>query len=106
MLTTSSYSFTAGLQKSGLQSLLPLLGHTRVAVRKRAMTALSTLAASSSSELFTQLATSVSNDLGSDDTERTKTVVQLVGALARLSPRRIGRRLPDFMSLEPWFERA
>ncbi|PWN28611.1 TIP120-domain-containing protein [Jaminaea rosea] len=87
----------AGLQKAGLQSLLPLLGHSRVAVRKRATSALSTLAASSSSEVFTQLSSAISTDLSGTDTERIKTVVQLVGALARLSPRRLGRRLPDFM---------
>lgn len=90
----------AQLQKTGLQSMLPLLSHPRVAVRKRATTALGALAAHSSSETFTQLSTKVSVDLSEEaksDVDRTKTVVQLVGALARSSPRRVGRRLPEFM---------
>ncbi|PWN22206.1 TIP120-domain-containing protein [Microstroma glucosiphilum] len=85
------------LQKLGLQSLLPLLEHSRVAVRKRATLALSVLAANSSSETFTQLSTTASTSLSSSDVDKRKTSVQLIGALARSSPRRVGRRLPEFM---------
>lgn len=36
-------------------------------------------------------------DLKEGSLERTRTVVQLVGTLARTCPRRLGRRLPEFM---------
>lgn len=86
------------LQKVGLQFLIPMLSHSRFAVRKRATNALSALAAHSSSDAFTQLSTTISVDLSeSAHIERAKTTVQLVGALARTCPRRLGRRLPDFV---------
>lgn len=55
------------------------------------------LAANSSSETFTQLSTTASTNLSSSDLDKKKTSVQLIGALARSSPRRVGRRLPEFM---------
>lgn len=85
------------LQRAGLKALTPLLSHSRVAVRKRTTSALSSLAANASSDVFTQLSTTISVDLSEGgDIEKTKTVVQLVGALIRTCPRRLGRRLPDF----------
>lgn len=55
------------------------------------------LAASFASELFTQLASSIAAALGGSDVEQVKTYTQLVGALARSAPKRLGRRLPDFL---------
>lgn len=85
------------LQKQGLSTLTSTLTHGRPAVRKRAVAALSLLAANSASEVFTQLATSTSTALSGGDADQIKTYAQLVGALARSSPRRLGRRLPDFL---------
>ncbi|CAO1637772.1 unnamed protein product [Parajaminaea phylloscopi] len=88
----------SSLQKVGLHFLVPMLSHSRMSVRKRTTNALSALAAHSASDIFTQLSTTISVDLSeTTDLERSKTVVQLVGALARSCPRRLGRRLPDFM---------
>lgn len=85
------------LQRNGLAALVPLLSNDRQGVRKRATITLSALAAFASSDIFTQLCTVISADLSKGDVEKSKTMTQLVGSLARISPKRLGRRLPEFM---------
>ncbi|CAO1614254.1 unnamed protein product [Sympodiomycopsis kandeliae] len=94
----SAYTLdNAQLQKIGTETLVSMLSHSRPAVRKRAMSALSILASHSASETFTQLSAKISSALSSSNTELLKINIQLVGALARSCPRRLGRRLPDFV---------
>ena len=94
---SATISQSAQLQKATLSSLLHAMGHSRPAVRKRSLTALGALGSCSSSEIFTQLSVQIASDLGSADIEKRKTAVQLIGILARVCPRRLGRRLPEFM---------
>jgi cullin-associated NEDD8-dissociated protein 1 len=87
------------LQKRSLKILLGALENNRAAVRKRAMLALSALGSSSTSEVFTTLAEFIAGALSAkgSNIELIKIVVQLLGALAKVCPRRLGRRLPEFM---------
>ncbi|KAK0550334.1 hypothetical protein OC846_003719 [Tilletia horrida] len=85
------------LQGQILQSALPFLRHTRPAVRKRALAVLGALGPNCASEIFTQLAKDMSEDLNHSSAEVNRTVIQLISTLARTSPRRLGRRLPQFM---------
>ena len=87
------------LQKRSLKILLGALENNRAAVRKRAMLALSALGSSSTSEVFTSLAEFIAATLSRPNAsiELVKTAVQLLGALAKACPRRLGRRLPEFM---------
>ncbi|PWN43702.1 TIP120-domain-containing protein [Ceraceosorus guamensis] len=94
----------ATLQQRALQVLVTRLSHDRAAVRKRAVTALSALGAHSKSEVFTGIATAIITVLDTTQgpskaqlTESQKTMVQLVGSLAKTCPKRIGRRLPELM---------
>jgi cullin-associated NEDD8-dissociated protein 1 len=93
-----------GLQRASLEALLASLPHDRAAVRKRAVLALGALAASSTSEIFTALASAIitaldaaSGAAGAKEQEKARTMVQLVATLARTCPARIGRRLPELM---------
>ncbi|KAN0060779.1 hypothetical protein ACQY0O_007437 [Thecaphora frezii] len=94
---SSTVAQSAALQKSVLAALIQSMGHPRPAIRKRSLTALGALGACSSSEIFTQLSVQTSADLGSGSIDKRRTAVQLVGVLARTSPSRLGRRLPEFM---------
>ena len=87
------------LQKKSLKILLGAVENNRAAVRKRGMLALSALGACSTSEVFTALAEFIVDALSrsSANTDLVRTVVQLQGALAKTCPRRLGRRLPEFM---------
>ncbi|PWN51713.1 TIP120-domain-containing protein [Violaceomyces palustris] len=96
---SSSLAQNVQIQKQALNALVQTMGHQRPAVRKRSLVALGALGSCSTSEIFTQLAVQMHNDLQLVQLERTRTVVQLIGTLARTSPRRLGRRLPEFMPL-------
>lgn len=87
------------LQVNASQVLLSALSHTRATVRKRAMLGLGALGACSTSEVFTGLAEFIAATLvdNKSSTDVVKAVVQLQGTLARTCPRRLGRRLPEFM---------
>ncbi|CAD6892675.1 unnamed protein product [Tilletia controversa] len=91
------FASNANLQVQILQSSLPYLRHSRPAVRKRALAVLGALGPNCASEVFTQLAKDVSDDLDHPSPEVNRTVIQLINTLARTSPRRLGRRLPQFM---------
>lgn len=87
------------LQKRSLKVLIAAFDSNRAAVRKRAMLALSALGACSTSEVFTSLAEFIATALsrGNANMDLTRTIVQLLGSLAKLCPKRLGRRLPEFM---------
>lgn len=87
------------LQRRSLKILLKALENNRAAVKKRAMLALSALGSSSTSEVFTILAEFIAGALSTKggNVELIKIVVQTLGALAKVCPRRLGRRLPEFM---------
>lgn len=85
------------LQHNAQKTLLTALQSNRAAIRKRAVTALSALAASAISEVFTDLAEAIALTLSKSKTEVLRTFVQLLGALSKTCPRRLGRRMPEFM---------
>ncbi|ETS61875.1 cullin-associated nedd8-dissociated protein 1 [Moesziomyces aphidis] len=94
----SSVTTTVALQNAILKAVVPAMRHTRPAVRKRSLTVLGALGSCATSDIFTQLSVQLSADLAAQSSLDTrKTAVQLIGIFARTCPRRLGRRLPEFM---------
>lgn len=88
----------ASLQNALLKSVVPAMRHSRPAVRKRSLTVLGALGPCATSDIFTQLSVQLSSDLAPKNVVDTrKTAVQLIAIFARTCPRRLGRRLPEFM---------
>jgi cullin-associated NEDD8-dissociated protein 1 len=80
-----------------LKILAPLLAHPRTVVRKRAITTISQFISVSSPQLFSELLeVHVFYYLqeGNSNTDRQRTTVQLVAALARNSSKHISQVLP------------
>ncbi|EST09497.1 TATA-binding protein interacting (TIP20) [Kalmanozyma brasiliensis GHG001] len=89
---------TVQLQNSLLKNVVPAMRHPRPAVRKRSLTVLGALGSCATSDVFTQLSVQLSSDLAPKSAVETrKTAAQLIGIFARTCPRRLGRRLPEFM---------
>ncbi|TKY84547.1 hypothetical protein EX895_006449 [Sporisorium graminicola] len=94
----ASVTSTIALQNVLLKSVVPAMRHSRPAVRKRSLTVLGALGSCATSDIFTQLSIQLSSDLAPKNSVDTrKTAVQLIGIFARTCPRRLGRRLPEFM---------
>ncbi|SNX85962.1 related to Cullin-associated NEDD8-dissociated protein 1 [Melanopsichium pennsylvanicum] len=94
----SSVTAAIPLQNALLKALIPALRHTRPAVRKRSLTVLGALGSCATSDVFTQLSVQLSSDLAPmSSVQDRRTAVQLIGIFARTCPRRLGRRLPEFM---------
>lgn len=94
----ASVTAAVPLQNALLKAVVPAMRHTRPAVRKRSLTVLGALGSCATSEIFTQLSVQLSSDLAPKSSVDTrKTAVQLIGIFARTCPRRLGRRLPEFM---------
>ncbi|GAC93832.1 HEAT repeat containing protein [Pseudozyma hubeiensis SY62] len=94
----ASVTAAVPLQNALLKSVVPAMRHSRPAVRKRALAVLGALGSCATSDVFTQLSVQLSSDLAPKNTVDTrKTAVQLIGIFARTCPRRLGRRLPEFM---------
>ena len=94
----SSITAAVPLQNALLKAVVPAMRHTRPAVRKRSLTVLGALGSCATSDIFTQLSVQLSSDLAPTSAVDTrKTAVQLIGIFARTCPRRLGRRLPEFM---------
>ncbi|SPO27611.1 related to Cullin-associated NEDD8-dissociated protein 1 [Ustilago trichophora] len=94
----ASVTAAVALQNALLKAVVPAMRHTRPAVRKRSLTVLGALGSCATSDIFTQLSVQLSSDLAPKSSVDTrKTAVQLIGIFARTSPRRLGRRLPEFM---------
>ncbi|KDN52549.1 TIP120-domain-containing protein [Tilletiaria anomala UBC 951] len=85
-------------QQPSMKAFFTALEHNNAGVRKRAMTAMSILGACASTETFTEICKRTHTDLWSSNKEARRTMTLLTGSLARASPRRIGKRLPDFMT--------
>ncbi|KAJ1035326.1 hypothetical protein NDA13_000746 [Ustilago tritici] len=96
---SSSVSAALPLQNALLKAVVPAMRHSRPAVRKRSLTVLGALGSCATSDIFTQLSVQLSADLDEARTsvDTRKTAVQLIGIFARTCPRRLGRRLPEFM---------
>lgn len=96
---SASVSAAVPLQNALLKAVVPAMRHSRPAVRKRSLTVLGALGSCATSEIFTQLSVQLSSDLDEAKTsvDTRKTAVQLIGIFARTCPRRLGRRLPEFM---------
>ncbi|SJX63716.1 uncharacterized protein SRS1_14466 [Sporisorium reilianum f. sp. reilianum] len=94
----ASVTAAVALQNALLKSVVPAMRHSRPAVRKRSLTVLGALGSCATSDIFTQLSIQLSSDLAPKSSVDTrKTAVQLIGIFARTCPRRLGRRLPEFM---------
>lgn len=100
LITKFSANVTAALplQNAVLKAVVPAMRRSRPAVRKRSLTVLGALGSCATSDVFTQLSVQLSSDLAPQTSVDTrKTAVQLIGMFARTCPRRLGRRLPEFM---------
>lgn len=85
------------LQLTSLDAFFGVLSHTNAGVRKRAITALSALGPSAASDVFSELCSRILIQLQRGTSVARRTMVQLISALAKSAPRRIGRRLPEFV---------
>ncbi len=85
------------LQTSALEAFLRALQHSNAGVRKRAMSAIGALGLCASSEVFTQICTPIIEQLLDGSPAAKDSMILLTGVLARTSPRRIGRRLPEIL---------
>lgn len=94
---TPAVQSSKSLQTSALDAFFGVLAHSNAGVRKRGIMALSALGPSAASDIFTQLCsrTFVQLQKGTPDVRRT--MVQLIGTISKTAPRRIGRRLPEFV---------
>lgn len=84
-------SYLADIQPSPVITFIPLLTHTRPAVRKRAVLALAQFLPSTSSEAFSSLVTSTVQPALAPNAqlEHQRTIVQLIGAIARYAPQQL-----------------
>ncbi|KAM0790577.1 hypothetical protein ACM66B_004444 [Microbotryomycetes sp. NB124-2] len=89
------------IQSAALKAIVPLLSHSRPAVRKRAITTLSTLvSAAGDGKLFDTLVTGTAIKLlQSLDAESLKTAVNLSGALTRAVPGKMGKKAKNVIPL-------
>ncbi|GAB1606379.1 cullin-associated NEDD8-dissociated protein 1 [Argonauta hians] len=83
-----------------LQSLLPQLSSSRLAVRKRAIVAIGYLVMSCNNELYQELITFLLTELErNSSTSTTRTYIQAVGAISRQSGHRFGEYLDKMVPL-------
>ncbi|KAK4052490.1 hypothetical protein OIV83_002292 [Microbotryomycetes sp. JL201] len=89
------------IQSAALKSIVPLLSHSRPAVRKRAIATLSTLVtASGDGKLLDTLVTGTAIKLlQSSDEESLKTAVNLTGSLTRAVPSKMGKKTKNVVPL-------
>ena len=92
-----AYLSDPSLSPPPLTVITPLLSHTRVAVRKRAITTLAQFLPITQPQLFLDLLKTlvIPNLAPSADIDRQRTTVQLVAAVARHSPHQIAPVLND-----------
>ncbi|KZV77591.1 TIP120-domain-containing protein [Peniophora sp. CONT] len=92
-----AYVTALSLNPPPLVVIAPLLSHARPAVRKRATQTLAQFVPLSSQELFDGLlASDIRPNLApSASLERQRTVVNLLAAIARVSPQRVAPALPE-----------
>ncbi|CAH7668099.1 armadillo-type protein [Phakopsora pachyrhizi] len=88
------------IQTQGLKALLPILVNPRLAVAKRAVTCLGSLAGCCSDEIYYSLINkTVLKGLDGGDIPKIKNSISLVGALARTSAQRLATTLDDLVPL-------
>lgn len=94
-----SYLADPNLEPAPLSVLTPLLSHSRVAVRKRAITTLAQFLPVAQSQQFGELLKSIifPNLVPSAGVDKQRTTVQLVAAVARHSPHQIAPVLNDLV---------
>lgn len=93
---TSLVSFHAQI----FQCLIVQLNSQRLAVRKRAISAISYLVASCNSVLFTELLNVLLNELSKKQTNSlSKTYIQCLAAISRQAGHRVGENLPNIIPL-------
>lgn len=82
-----------------VEALFPLLRHQRMAVRKRAISALSSLSMTCSDEIFENLIRRLKSELMGKmgDLNNAKTSVQFLEGLSRSTASRFGKHLPVFV---------
>src|SRR5260370_21593557 len=92
ILVTRFSIYLADIHPSPISTLTPLLRHPRMAVRKRAVVALAQFLPSASQQTFDNLwDTTVNPALGSKVAlDHQRTIISLLGAIARYAPQRIG----------------
>ncbi|SGY91656.1 BQ5605_C038g11689 [Microbotryum silenes-dioicae] len=97
----SSVRNLSNIQNASLKATVPLLKHSRPALRKRAVATLSTLVSTTNDFIvFDSLVNStITKALHTSDTESLKTSVLLVGSLARAAPSKMGRKASNLVPL-------
>jgi cullin-associated NEDD8-dissociated protein 1 len=86
------------LEPQPLAVLSPLLSHQRPAVRRRTTTTLAQFVPISKPELFANLLTSeVLPNISSGSTEKQQTMIQVIAAVARVSPGQIAPTLAQIV---------
>lgn len=90
-----TYVSSLSLSPPPIQTIIPLLTHSRPAVRKRAIATLSQFVPLSAPELSAQLLSTLINPnlRLSSSLEKQRTTVNLVAAIARTSPQRLASGL-------------
>lgn len=87
-------------QTSILKAVVPRLDNDRAAVRKRAVGTLAILIPCSDSSLFTSLITStILVSLNGKNSEKLKTTISLVAALAKSAPVKMGKKAKELVPL-------
>ncbi|KAJ3084208.1 Cullin-associated NEDD8-dissociated protein 1 [Quaeritorhiza haematococci] len=91
------------LQKSIQNTLLPLLNHSRAAVRKRTTIAIGNLVTNTPDDLFGELVKKVIVEMKekeqSKDYEKLRTLIGCVASLSRYSSHRLGQYLTELLPL-------
>ncbi|KAK4057022.1 hypothetical protein OIO90_001922 [Microbotryomycetes sp. JL221] len=97
----STIRSNSSVQTAAVKATVPLLSHTRPAVRKRAIMTLSTIVtASGNSKLLDDLIDGPAlNLLQSSKQDSLKTGVALVGSLTRSVPNKMGKKAKDVLPL-------
>ncbi|TPX40273.1 hypothetical protein SeLEV6574_g06705 [Synchytrium endobioticum] len=89
------------LQRSIQDTLLPLLNHSRPAVRKRTTVAIGNLVAHEPDDLFNDLLTNILSELNAKqsakDADKLRTLVGCVSTISRYSSHRLGTHLSELL---------
>ncbi|CAO3635273.1 unnamed protein product [Cunninghamella blakesleeana] len=83
------------------QTLLPLLSHSRAAVRKRATTGIGYLVVHANDQLFDTVLTHILSGLktNKNSSEKLRTLVQSIGILGRYSAAKLGNHLSEIVPI-------
>lgn len=94
------YRAYPAIQTQALKALEPLLANPRPTVTKRAVTAVGSLAGCCTDTIFSSMITKiVMPRLRQEDVGKMKNATLLVGVLAKTSPTRLARTIPELVPL-------